>query len=157
MAHEHRYQVAVEWTGNRGEGTASYRGYGRDHSIRIEGKPELAGSSDPAFRGDPARHNPEDLFVASLSTCHMLWYLHLCSEAGVVVTGYRDRAEGVMETGADGGGRFRSVTLRPEVTIAPGSDADKARALHKPANARCFIANSVNCPVGHEPTVTVGG
>ncbi len=157
MTEEHRYHVAVEWTGNRGEGTASYRGYGRDHWVRIEGKPDLAASSDPGFRGDAARHNPEDLFVASLSTCHMLWYLHLCSAAGVVVTGYLDRAEGVMETRSDGGGRFRAVTLRPEVTVAPGSDTDKARELHGAAHAKCFIANSVSCPIRHEPAIRVGG
>ena len=113
----HRYEVAVAWTGNDGSGTSGYRAYRRDHEIAAPGKPSIAGSSDPAFRGDPARWNPEDLLVASLSSCHMLWYLHLCAVAGIVVTAYRDDAEGVMEEGADGGGRFTQVTLRPAVTV----------------------------------------
>lgn len=152
---EHRYAVTVEWTGNRGEGTASYKSYERAHELRAEGKPAIPGSSDPAFRGDAARWNPEELLVASLSACHKLWYLHLCATAGVVVTDYVDAAEGVMAEEASGGGRFVRVVLRPRVTITTGSDPDRARALHHEAHALCFIANSVNFPVTHEPTVVV--
>ena len=101
------------WTGNRGEGTASYRGYGRDHVLSVKDKPEIPGSSDPSFRGDPQRYNPEELLVASLSSCHMLWYLHLCAVSGVVVVDYRDEAGGTMEETADGGGFFREVVLKP--------------------------------------------
>ena len=144
---EHHYAVTVEWTGNTGRGTASYRGYERAHTIACPGKPDIPGSSDQNFRGDPSRWNPEELMVASLSTCHQLWYLHLCAVAGVVVTAYRDLAEGVMIEESDGGGRFIRVVLRPEVTIARSSDADKALALHHEAHAKCFIANSVNFPV----------
>jgi len=153
---EHRYAAEIVWTGNRGEGTATYRAYGREHEVRIAGKPPLLGSADPAFRGDASRHNPEDLLLAALSACHLLWYLHLCAEAGVVVTAYEDRAEGRMVQDADGGGRFVEVTLRPRVTLAPGADAaarEKAMALHAEAHARCFIARSVNFPVRHEPEV----
>ncbi len=149
----HRYAARVEWTGNRGEGTASYRAYGRDHRIEAPGKPPIEGSADPAFRGDAARYNPEELLLASLSGCHMLWYLHLCAEAGVVVVGYADAAEGEMIEEADGGGRFTSVALRPEVTLAAGADRDKALALHAAAHAKCFIARSVNFPVTHHPVV----
>jgi organic hydroperoxide reductase OsmC/OhrA len=152
---EHRYAVTVEWTGNRGEGTASYKGYERAHELRAEGKPAIPGSSDPAFRGDPARWNPEELLVASLSACHKLWYLHLCATAGVVVTDYVDAAEGVMAEEASGSGHFVRVALRPRVTITAGSDPERARALHDEAHAMCFIANSVNFPVTHEPTVVV--
>ncbi len=151
MRREHRYAVIVEWTGNLGLGTTGYRSYDRGHEIRIEGKPTILGSSDPAFLGDPSRHNPEELLVASLSACHMLWYLHLCSDAGIMVTEYLDRAEGVMVEGADGAGRFVSVTLRPEIAVDLGADLDRARALHHEAHARCFIANSVNFPVTCEP------
>ncbi|MCY3830426.1 MAG: OsmC family protein, partial [Rhodospirillaceae bacterium] len=114
---DHTYTATITWTGNRGEGTRSYRGYGREHDIACPGKPVLRGSADPAYRGDADRHNPEDLLVAALSACHMLWYLHLSASAGVVVTAYEDRAEGTMRTQADGAGEFTGVTLRPRVTI----------------------------------------
>ncbi len=152
---QHRYQVHVTWTGNEGTGTASYRGYSRAHEIGAEGKPTIPGSSDPAFRGDPARWNPEEMLVASLSTCHQLWYLHLCATAKIVVTAYEDRAEGVMAEEANGAGQFVSVVLRPHVTLAPGSDGAKAKALHHDASEMCFIARSMNFPVTHEPTITI--
>lgn len=153
MAHEHHYPVEVVWTGNRGEGTRTYQGYGRDHEIRVAGRPVIAGSSDAAFRGDAGKHNPEDMLVASLSACHMLWYLHLAADAGVVVTHYVDRAEGTLVVDAKGG-RFSEVVLHPEVTIAAG-DAAKAEALHEDAHRACFIANSVHFPVRCEPRIAV--
>ncbi|HLV96914.1 MAG TPA: OsmC family protein [Candidatus Acidoferrales bacterium] len=157
MAHLHRYEVTVEWTGNIGTGTSAYKAYERSHVISSgPQKPPIPGSSDPAFRGDPARWNPEELLVASLSVCHKLWYLHLCAISGVVVTSYIDRAEGEMEETADGGGHFVRVVLKPQVTIAPASDIAKARELHATAHAKCFIANSVNFPVEHEPEIRVG-
>jgi organic hydroperoxide reductase OsmC/OhrA len=148
---EHCYEIEVRWTGNRGPGTASYRAYGRDLEIRARGKPTILGSSDPAFRGDPERWNPEDLFVAAVSTCHKLWYLHLCAEAGIVVHDYVDHAQGRMLEDATGAGRFTEITLRPEVSLAPGADLEKARALHTRAHAMCFIANSIAVPVTIEP------
>lgn len=151
----HAYAVTVRWTGNTGRGTSGYGDYGRDHVVEAVGKPPLAGSSDPAFRGDASRWNPEELLVASLSACHQLWYLHLCAVAGVVVTAYEDRATGAMTEDARGGGFFTEVVLRPQVTIAAG-DATQALALHERAHAKCFIANSVNFPVRVEPRVSVG-
>jgi len=151
MAREHHYHVTVEWIGNLGIGTSGYRDYDRRHEITVEGKPVIPASSDPAFLGDPARYNPEDLLVASLSSCHMLWYLHLCAEAGIVVTEYVDRAEGTMAEGAGGAGRFTHVTLKPEIAVKLGADLDRARALHHEAHAKCFIANSVNFPVECAP------
>jgi len=154
MTKIHRYEVTVKWTGNTGTGTLNYRGYERRYEISAEGqKPKILGSSDPAFRGDPTRWNPEELLVASLSSCHKLWYLHLCALAGIVVVEYVDHAEGVMEESADGSGHFQRVILRPQVKIAPGSDIAKARELHALAHAKCFIANSVNFPVDDEPEV----
>ncbi|HVE22521.1 MAG TPA: OsmC family protein [Acidocella sp.] len=150
---QHRYAVRVVWTGNRGEGTVTHRGYERAHLIEVAGKQPISGSSDPAFRGDPSRWNPEELLVASLSACHKLWYLSLCAEAGVVVISYEDDAEGLMVEEASGAGQFASVTLRPRVTIAAGADADRARALHHRAHAMCFIARSVNFPVTQEPVI----
>lgn len=156
MAKVHRYSVTLEWTGNKGTGTATYGGYDRRHEIYADGeKPPIPGSSDPMFRGDPSRWNPEELFVASLSACHKLWYLHLCAISHVVVTAYVDHAEGEMEESIDGSGHFRRVVLHPEVTIAPGSDVEKARELHAAAHAKCFVANSVNFPVEQEPTIRV--
>jgi organic hydroperoxide reductase OsmC/OhrA len=152
MAHRsHEYRLRIEWTGNRGTGTSGYRDYSRDHEITGGTKPALPGSSDPGFRGDPARYNPEDLLVASLSGCHMLWYLHLCAVNGLVVTSYVDDAEGTMEEEKGGSGRFRRVVLRPRIALAGNADLDLARRLHHEAHAKCFIANSVNFAVEHEP------
>lgn len=150
---EHRYTATVVWSGNRGTGTSSYRAYGRDHDIAAGGKPAIAGSSDPAFRGDGARWNPEDLLVSALSACHMLSYLHLCAVAGIVVVAYADAAEGTMRETGDGGGRFTDVVLRPRVTIASGDPA-QAAGLHEEAHRLCFIASSVDFPVRCEAQIT---
>lgn len=149
----HHYTVRVTWTGNTGSGTRTYRGYERAHDIDAEGKPTISGSSDPAFRGDSGRWNPEDLLVASLSACHKLWYLGLCAQAGVVVTAYQDRAEGVMVEEENGAGQFVSVVLRPEVTISADSDEATALALHHEAHAMCFIARSVKFAVSTELSI----
>lgn len=151
--HEHTYEVTVTWTGNLGDGTASYRGYGREHAVTADGPPPIEGSADPAFRGDPARWNPEQLLVASLSQCHMLWYLHLAAEAGLVVTAYTDRPRGTMVTGSDGSGRSTRVILRPDVTIRADSDSRLAERLHQRVPQLCFIARSVSFPVDHEPRI----
>lgn len=153
MAKHHHYQSTVRWTGNKGTGTSAYRAYGRDHEISGPGKPVIPASSDPAFHGNPSRYNPEVLLVASLSTCHMLWYLHLCAVNKVVVLEYEDRAGGTMEETDDGGGRFLEVTLRPRITITAASDIETAKRLHHDAHEKCFIANSVNFPVGCEPVI----
>ena len=152
---EHSYGVRVTWTGDLGTGTSGYRSYARAHEIEAAGKPPIPGSSDPAFRGDPARYNPEELLVASLSTCHMLWFLHLAAEAGVVVTGYRDDAGGTMLETPDGGGRFTVVVLRPAVTVRGEADPAVLDGLHHRAHDLCFIARSVNFPVRCVPTVRV--
>jgi Predicted redox protein, regulator of disulfide bond formation len=151
--HRHEYRVTVTWKGNLGTGTSSYRAYSRDHVISAGGKPDILGSSDPAFRGDASRWNPEDLLVASLSACHKLWYLHFCAVSGVIVLEYEDHAEGVMEMDREGGGRFVSVVLKPRVTIKSGTYPDIARDLHHDAHEKCFIANSVNFPVRCEPVI----
>src|SRR3990170_5307426 len=118
MKGEHHYKLTITWTGSKGQGTSDYRSYGRSHVIHVENKIEIPGSSDPAFRGDITRYNPEELLVASLSSCHMLWFLHLCSAAGVIVLEYLDDATGTMEETADGGGHFTEVTLFPVITVA---------------------------------------
>ncbi len=154
MKHHH-YAVRLDWTGNEGAGTSSYRAYSRSHDLSAPGKPAIPGSSDPAFRGDPARWNPEELLVASLSACHQLWYLHLCAEAGIVVQAYSDDASGVMAEQPDGAGQFESVTLRPHARLARGADAQQARALHHEAAKMCFIARSVSFRVDHEPSFEI--
>ena len=148
----HRYSVRLDWKGNEGSGTSSYRAYSRAHELSAPGKQIIAGSSDPSFRGDAARWNPEELLVASLSACHQLWYLHLCAEAKIVVQEYRDEASGVMIEQPDGAGQFESVTLRPHVKLALGSDTEAARRLHDDAARKCFIARSVSFRVDHEPS-----
>lgn len=155
MTVTHRYEMTVRWTGDTGSGTSDYRGYSRDHEVNGDGKPTIPGSSDPAFRGDATRWNPEELLVAALAQCHMLWYLHLCAAGGVVVTDYTDTPVGTMAMdAAGGGGKFTEVLLRPAVTVADPSMEDKALALHDEIGALCFIARSVSFPVRHEPTVS---
>jgi len=153
MSKRHEYALAIEWTGNTGQGTKSYKSYTRDYSIAAAGKPVIRGSSDPAFLGDRTRYNPEDLLVASLSACHMLWYLHLCSANAIVVLDYKDAVKGVMEEGPDGSGAFTEVNLQPEVTIAAPGNVAKATALHEEAHEKCFIARSVNFEVRVSPNV----
>lgn len=150
---QHHYQVRIDWTGNTGQGTKSYAGYRRDHLIGCEGKPQIPGSSDPHFRGDASRYNPEELLVASLSACHMLWYLHLCAANHVTVVDYHDAASGVMEERQDGSGAFVRVLLKPRVKISFGDERAKAQALHEEAHRYCFIANSVTFPVEIVPEI----
>jgi len=154
MAHHH-YKATISWTGNLGKGTESYRVYDRSHLIFIEGKPAIQCSSDPVFRGDKTKPNPEDLLVSALSGCHMLSYLHLCAVHGVIVTDYIDHASGVMEENPDGSGQFIGATLNPVVTVKESSMIEKANALHHEANKMCFIARSVNFAVHHKPTAVV--
>ena len=150
---EHSYQTSLQWTGNKGQGTKNYRAYDRAYEIEVAGKPIIYGSSDPVFRGDRTKYNPEELLVASLSSCHLLWYLHLCSEAKVIVVDYQDKALGKMSETQDGSGRFTKVILQPEVTISAKSSIEQAKQLHREAHQFCFIANSVNFPVLCQPSV----
>ena len=152
---KHTYQTHLRWTGNQGTGTSSYRAYSRDHEHTADKKQIIIpGSSDPAFRGDPSRYNPEELLLSSLASCHMLWFLHLCAESGVIVLAYEDTPSGTMTETADGGGHFTNVTLYPKVKVAEATMLDKVDDLHHRANKLCFIANSVNFPVLHEGSVS---
>ncbi|GAA5098746.1 OsmC family protein [Chryseobacterium ginsengisoli] len=151
----HHYKTTIQWTGNKGTGTSNYRDYERSHTISVENKPTIEGSSDPAFRGDKTKYNPEEMFLSSLSSCHMLWYLHFCSEAGIIVTDYVDNATGIMTETANGSGHFSEVTLNPIVTVSEESMIEKAKELHHKAHEFCFIANSVNFPVKNIPKVLI--
>ena len=146
------YEANITWTGNRGQGTSAYAAYGRDHVAHTAGKPDLPMSAEQAFLGDPARHNPEDLLVGAISSCHMLWYLHLCANAGIIVRAYDDRPFGRLIESPEIGGHFESVLLRPKVTVESG-DVQEALRLHQDAHKKCFIANSVNFPVLIEPAI----
>lgn len=149
MAHD--YTSRVIWTGNRGQGTASYRAYDRTWDVAVPGKTPIHCSNDPLLGGDPEKMNPEDLLLSALSACHMLWYLHYASDEGIVVTAYEDSPLGVGEVGRGGAGRFTSATLRPQITVAPGTDIEAATAIHHRIHEVCFIARSVNFPVDYEP------
>jgi organic hydroperoxide reductase OsmC/OhrA len=154
MPKKHRYQTATTWTGNQGSGTSHYRAYSRNHEITSPQKAApISGSSDPAFRGDPTRYNPEDLLVGALSACHMLWVLHLCADVGIVITSYTDEAVGEMVEHADGSGEFEIVTLRPRMTITDRTRTEEALALHRKAHELCALARSMNFPVRHEAVV----
>ncbi|MGY4384555.1 organic hydroperoxide reductase OsmC/OhrA [Pedobacter sp. UYP24] len=150
MSKEHQYKTSLTWTGNKGSGTMDYRSYERSYVISVEYKPDINGSSDSEFMGDKTKHNPEDLLVSSLSSCHMLWYLHLCSQNAIVVLDYKDMAVGKMIEEVNGIGRFTEVTLYPVVTITNEAHIEKANSLHEEAHKMCFIANSCNFPVLHE-------
>ncbi len=156
MNKQHVYHLTVEWTGNTGNGTQNYQAYERSHTVKIPNKVDIYCSSDPAFRGDKTKHNPEELLVAAIANCHMLWYLHLCAVAGVVVTSYIDRPMGVMQESQNGPDRFTQVTLNPEVEVKEPTMVAKAMALHGKVGEHCCIANSCNFPVYHKPTCTVG-
>ncbi|HMB89811.1 MAG TPA: OsmC family protein [Rhodothermales bacterium] len=151
----HEYLAQVTWEGNLGQGTSNYTSYSRSYRVHIAGKPDLAGTADPMFRGEPDKHNPEDLFLTALATCHMLSYLALCARKGIQVIGYEDEARGVLALEPRGGGRFEEVTLRPVVTIADAEHVALAEQLHDTAHDLCFIANSCSAPVHHEATVQV--
>ena len=155
MSKTHTYTLLTKWTGNKGTGTNDYRSYERSHSIFIENKPELLCSSDIPFHGDGSKHNPEDMLLSSLSSCHMLWYLHLCADAGVIVLNYEDHATGTMTEVPNGGGHFTEVILNPIVTVTETSMIEKANQLHDKAHEKCFIANSVNFPVKHTPVCKI--
>jgi organic hydroperoxide reductase OsmC/OhrA len=154
VARQHRYTATVEWTGNRGEGTSSYRSYDRDHEIRSEHAATILGSSDPVFRGNPSRWNPEQLLLVAASQCHMLAYLHQAAINGVVVTGYVDHPTGVMSEEGDAG-RFTEIVLHPLVTVSDADMVETAERLHEDANRTCFIASSLNLPVGHDARTRV--
>lgn len=155
MPKAHHYEVDVTWTGNTGTGTSGYREFERSHEVTAAGKLPILGTSDPAFRGVPERWNPEELLVASLSQCHMLWFLALCAQEKIVVTHYTDHPSGTMVERADGGGRFSEVVLRPQVRITDAGHIDRTRILHERAHDLCFIANSVNVEIRCEPVVSV--
>ncbi|MEM6577776.1 MAG: OsmC family protein [Pseudomonadota bacterium] len=146
----HPYPARIVWTGNRGTGTSDYHAYDRTWNIETPGKPVVECSNDPLLGGDPALHNPEDLLIAALSACHMLWYLHLASRASIPVLAYIDEPEGIGETEASGASRFVSATLRPAIEVPPGTDLEKADAIHHQIHKTCFIARSVNFPVSYE-------
>lgn len=151
----HHYELAIAWTGNTGTGTSSARAYSRDHEVTAPGPAPIAASADPAFRGDSGRWNPEQLFLASVAQCHMLWYLGLAAGAGVIVTAYEDHPTGTMLEESDGSGRFEGVTLHPTVTISAESDPAIARELHERVGDYCFIARSINTPIHHDVVVQV--
>lgn len=149
---KHHYQVQVEWTGNTGSGTSSYKAYSRNHLVSAPLVPAIETSADPAFLGDEKRWDPEQLLVASVSQCHMLWYLHLAAQHGIVVESYEDVAEGLMETEPSGAGQFTLIELNPKVTISLG-DPNLAQELHHKVPEFCFIARSLNFPVRHNPEI----
>jgi organic hydroperoxide reductase OsmC/OhrA len=154
---QHTYSIRLDWTGNQGSGTSSYGAYSRAHEITAPGKAAIAGSSDPIFRGDPARWNPEELVLAALAACHQLWYLHLCADAGVTVQAYSDNPCGLVIERPDGAGQFEAVTLRPHARLAGGSNEELARRLHDAAAEKCAVARSMAFKVNHAPTFEIAG
>jgi organic hydroperoxide reductase OsmC/OhrA len=150
----HRFEIRTNWTGNTGTGTSAYNAYKRDHEVEgLYKQSVIPCSSSPDFRGDPKRYNPEELLVASLSACHMLWMLHLCADAGITITSYSDHASGSMKLNPDGSGQFEEVVLKPLITITDAARINETSALNDSAHRMCFVARSVNFPVRHEPQI----
>jgi len=146
------YKIRVEWTVNKGNGTLNDKSYSRNHNISSEEKHNLIhDSSDPSFSGERTKYNPEELFISSISACHMLWYLHLCSINKIVVTEYIDNAKGFMEETENSNGKFTEVILNPTVKITDPSSINKANKLHTDANGISFIAKSCNFKIKHKP------
>ncbi len=127
------HHAEVRWRGTKDDLRA--------HAVRIGGQ-SMDGSCSPQWGGDPAAADPEGLFVASLSACHMLWFLDLARQERLRVTSYEDHAEGTMDEV-----RFTHVALRPRVVFEGDVDDETVARLHQAAHERCFIANTVNCPV----------
>lgn len=155
MERKHQYSLKVKWNGNLGVGTSSYNSYERNHTVSAERKADILCSSDPTFRGDKTKYNPEELFVSAISSCHMLWYLHLCADNGIVILDYEDNPIGIMIEDEQGSGHFTDVTLYPVVTVKEKSMMEKANEFHEKANELCFIANSCNFKIHHSPTCIV--
>jgi organic hydroperoxide reductase OsmC/OhrA len=155
MGKYHNYAINLKWIGNLGTGTQTYRGYNRDHIISADGKPDLPASSDVAFRGSAERYNPEEMLIASVSSCHMLSYLHLCAVNGVVIEEYIDKPTGKMLESDDGSGQFEEIALHPVIVVREKAMIEKANELHYQANKICFIANSLNFMVKHYPEITL--
>jgi organic hydroperoxide reductase OsmC/OhrA len=151
---EYIYRLETVWVGAAKTTSFTYESYSREYQINIAGKTSLIASADPHFRGDSHLYNPEDLLVASLSGCHMLSYLALCSRSRIKIFAYRDNAVGKM-TKRDGKIGFLEVILYPQVQIESADSLDKAIKLHQQAHRECFIANSVNFPVLNRPVVSV--
>ena len=150
---QHNYALKINWTGNSGSGTNRYKSYERSFEVSVDGKEIINGSSDPSFNGDKTKYNPEELLLASISSCHMLWYLHLCADDGIIVTSYIDNAEGIMVENDNGGGKFEQVILKPVISVTENSMIEKAIILHAKANKLCFVANSVNFRISHQPVI----
>jgi organic hydroperoxide reductase OsmC/OhrA len=155
MQKEHHYALKITWTGNKGTGTSHYSAYERKHLIEIINKEAIEASSDTPFRGDGSKHNPEDFLLASLSSCHMLWYLHLCADAGIIVIAYTDEPSGTLSLHENGSGSFTNVILKPKITVKNKEMVENAKLLHDKANRMCFIANSINFKVHHQPEILV--
>lgn len=153
MSKNHQYKCTVEWTGNNGTGTDNYATYSRSHRVSVESKNPLECSSDPMFRGDATKYNPEELFLFSISSCHMLWYLHLCADANVIVTSYKDVCDGNLQLESNGSGKFDQITLHPTIVVTDERMIEKARSLHEIAHSFCFIAQSVNVPIEIQPNI----
>jgi organic hydroperoxide reductase OsmC/OhrA len=151
-----RYSVHVEWERGPDEPFLDNR-YSRRHRMVFDGGAEVAGSSSPHVvrtpMSDPTAVDPEEAFVASLSSCHMLWFLSLAAQAGLRVDRYADDAEGVMEKNAEGKVAITRVTLRPAVKFSGERTPTRAEldGLHHHAHEECFIANSVKSEIRCEP------
>ena len=152
VARDHQYQVRVAWTGNAGQGTATYAGYSRAHEISVSNKSPIHGTTEVPRFHDKSAYTPEELLVAALSACHMMWTLHMCADAGITVVSYIDEAEGTMHPHGQTG-QFTEVVLRPLMKITDPKRIADAESAHEEAHRLCNIARSVNFPVHCEPKV----
>ena len=150
MSDNHVFEATVRWPADPAQKLPPDTAFSRNAILGSPGHAEVPGSSPTVFGGDASRYNPEELVAMALAHCHMLTYLALASKKRVAVLAYEDRA--TCELGKDpasGKMKILSARLRPKVTVAKGTNLDDARAMHAKAHEHCFVANSVNFPVGN--------
>jgi organic hydroperoxide reductase OsmC/OhrA len=152
---EKEFKITTVWSGNHNSDTSEIISNSKNHKVFITHKPELNLSAAKEFKGDKTKHNPEDLFLSALSSCHMMSYMYLCNKHNIKILNYTDETLGKLKVEADGSGAFISVELYPIVTILDKNEIDLAISLHKEANRLCFIANSCSVPISHFPQIII--
>ena len=146
---KHEFQVEINWKKPEQTPIVADKKKFKNHKITLDNKPDLNVSAAKSFKGDASLYNPEDLLLSSLASCHFMSYLYCCSQHGIEVLSYTDKAFAYLEVNADGSGRIIKVVLNPEFTITNPNQVELAILLHTKANKLCFIANSCNFPVEH--------
>ncbi len=149
------FHARLEWVEGDEGSSLDYDSYGRTHTIKCPEKPAIKISAAPQYKGDPALHNPEELFTASIASCQMLTYLALAAFAKIRILAYTDDAEGILKADDKKVRWITQVVLRPKILIEKESDREKALSLIKKAHQQCFIASSVKTEIINKAEIIV--